>query len=240
LIDIETDGRQVERKMIELNPERVMNMLPQFSVQIRNLALKALKGQSLLAILGIDAVTLQKISLEIEDFGKVICAPDDLSRYLQTLCDFLGSERFLQINSLDLTLDQRLMIFVQRIQNFFKPEVKLEDKGGYEQMLKRVQLVDDESEYQSQQGLIRNYPSGLHAYRDSVLRDLHQIIELLDVQSEIKTLMQSFEEMKSWMIRAADLQTEQGERMMKYQVMLEKRLSSAIGELLEYVSIDFL
>lgn len=100
-------------------------------------------------------------------------------------------------------------------------------------MLKRVQFVDDESEYQSQQGLIRNYPFNLRGYRDSVLRDLHQIIELIDIQSEIKILMQSFEEMNSWMIRAADWQTEQGERMMKYQVMLERRLSSAIGELLE-------
>ena len=38
--------------------------------------------------------------------------------------------------------------------------------------------------------------------------------------------------MKSWMLRSVDLSAQESERMMRYQVMLEKRLSTAIGELL--------
>jgi hypothetical protein len=51
--------------------------------------------------------------------------------------------------------------------------------------------------------------------------------------NKVPTVVQSFQEMKSWMLRAADLQSDETDRMMKYQTMLERRLSSAIGELLE-------
>ncbi len=38
--------------------------------------------------------------------------------------------------------------------------------------------------------------------------------------------------MRSWMLRSVDLNAQESERMMRYQAMLEKRLSTAMTELL--------
>lgn len=61
LLDIEVAGRQLERRMIELDPERVMDRLTQFSAQMRALALRSIKGRGMPGQLGMDASTLQTI-----------------------------------------------------------------------------------------------------------------------------------------------------------------------------------
>jgi hypothetical protein len=233
LIDIEVAGRALERRMIDLDPDRVMDKLIQFSAQIRTVALKSLKGRGPLDVLGMDALTLQRIHQEIRKLGKMIGSPDDLPLCLPVLCEYLGQSSFLPADVQDVTLDQRLMVFVQRIRKLFEPELKLEDKGGFEHQLSQIQLPPDHPEYQGQFRKTRNHRSGAHGYHESVYRDLLEIVDLVDVLSRVPTVMQSYEEMKGWMLRAADLQMEQSERMMKYQTMLERRLSSAIGELLE-------
>lgn len=74
---------------------------------------------------------------------------------------------------------------------------------------------------------------GAAGYQQSVDSDLQEILALASLLDQLPTVVQSFHEMKNWMLRAADLHSEEADRMMKYQTMLERRLSSAIGELLE-------
>ena len=74
---------------------------------------------------------------------------------------------------------------------------------------------------------------GNAGHHKAVDRDLQEITDLASLLEKVPTVVQSFNEMKEWMLRAADLQSEESDRMMKYQTMLERRLSSAIGELLE-------
>lgn len=52
------------------------------------------------------------------------------------------------------------------------------------------------------------------------------------LEQAIATALNSYEEMKFWMLRSVDHSAQESERMMRYQVMLEKRLSTAIRELL--------
>lgn len=231
LIDIELAGRELERRMIDLDPERVMDQLTQFSSQLRDLALKTIKGRGVLKTLGMDEATLQKIRQEIQSLGQTITCPEDLPRSLPALCNYLSGEGFLSSGREDVGLDARLMIFVQRIRNLFEPERRLEDKGGIDQLLRQVQLLEDED--QGALPNVRHHSSGPKGYHESVLRDLHEITQMADVLSRVPTVIQSFEDMKDWMRRAADLRSDQSDRMMKYQTMLERRLSSAIGELLE-------
>lgn len=233
LIDIEVAGRELERRMIDLDPDRVMDKLTQYSAQIRAVALKSLKGRGLLDALGLDLSTLQNIRKEIRSLGTMIGNSEDLPLCLPVLCGYLSEPNFLPAEVQDVTLDQRLMIFVQRIGNQLEPDIKLEDRGGFEHLLRQVQMLPDHSEYQTQFRKTRNHSPGAEGYHQSVFRDLHEILDLADVLSRVPTVLQSYEEMRNWMLRAADLQTEQSERMMKYQTMLERRLSSAIGELLE-------
>ena len=54
LADMELAGREVARHLIEIQPERVMAQLKQFSESIKIVALKSIKGQSMLHVLDLD------------------------------------------------------------------------------------------------------------------------------------------------------------------------------------------
>jgi len=76
---------------------------------------------------------------------------------------------------------------------------------------------------------------GNTGYHEAVDSDLQEIKKLNQVISQFPDVIKSYEEMKSWMLRSIDLSADDADRMMKYQTMLERRLSTVIGELLELI-----
>lgn len=57
--------------------------------------------------------------------------------------------------------------------------------------------------------------------------------DLIAQVRDVREVLECFESHKSWMLRSVDQSAPEGERMMKYKTMLERRLLSTMGELLE-------
>ena len=240
LIDMEVAGRELARRQIDLQPELVVQKLTQYSEKLRSLALASIKGKSVLSSLSLDETTLHAIAQEIKGFVGTLEGESDLSANFPKLCAYLSGIQPVvdQIN--DMGVDQALMIFAERIRNLAinqKVEAPTKaQKGPREAKFDAFMLEYHRSiqiDEMATRKTLRIKMPGVAGYHNAVERDLQQITELASVLGEVPMVVQSYEQMKSWMMRAADLQSEETDRMMKYQTMLERRLSSAIGELLE-------
>lgn len=240
LIDMEVAGREIARRQIDLDPELVMQRLTQYPESLRNLALALVNGESVLFKLGLDESTLNAIVQEIKNFGGILEAESDLATSFPKLCRFLSSIKPVADQVEGMGIDQALMIFGERIRNLALNEAsrahaKLQKgpkEAKFEEMLAQVQRTIQIDKMAIRKTLRAKMP-GVAGYHNAVEMDLQEITALASLLDKLPTILQSFHEMKSWMLRAADLQSEETDRMMKYQTMLERRLSSAIGELLE-------
>ena len=240
LIDMEVAGREIARRQIELQPELVVQKLTQYSEKLRSLALASIKGESVLSSLSLDETALNAIAEEIRGFVGTLEDESDLSVNFPKLCAYLSGIQPVADQINDMGVDQALMIFGERIRNLAinqKPEAPEKVPKGpretkFDEMMYRLHRKMHIDEMATRKTL-RNKMPGVAGYHNAVEPDLQEITSLASVLSEVPMVVQSFEEMKSWMLRAVDLQSEETDRMMKYQTMLERRLSSAIGELLE-------
>jgi hypothetical protein len=215
LIDIELAGREMARKEIELHPEMVMARLTQFSK------------------FGLDTPTLTAIVQEIEGFAGVLEGEEDLPTAFPRLCAFLGGMVWAQDQIEDMGMDQRLMVFAQKIRNL-RQNTKEGDQPetGIEALWRQI-ARDTQIEEMANRKVLRQKLPGNNGFHQAVDRDLQEIKALATGLAALPSVVKSFEEMKSWMLRSMDMNAEDAERMMKYQTMLERRLSTAIGELLE-------
>ena len=235
LIDIEVAGRELYRREIESHPELVFDKLTQYSDTLKHMAVMELRGESVFKSLHLDKGTLQAIAKEIREFVGTIEAVSDLPKAFPKLCVFLEKYKFGPDISEDLDIDGRLMVFAEMVRiNFvglnesnkkIKPgsyEAAILEMDRKDRLVKKLKMKHD-----------RYSQNGLEVYLHSVQIDLNVITDLATNVAHLKTFLQSYEEMKSWMLRSIDLNAQESERMMRYQTSLEKRLSTAIGELLE-------
>lgn len=215
LIDIEIAGRELYRREIENNPQKILEKIPNYPERLKQLLLMELRGRFVLEVLGIDEKTLKSINKEISESVVQVDSADDLVGAYPKLTAYLRGRT--PKHTVDTDIQRQLIAFVRAIESE-RQTANVADKNmsKFETML--TQVVD-EAEKAGKQPLLEN--------NLSVLRGLGNDIE------ELKSLRQSYEDMKSWMLRSADLNAQESDRMMRYQTMLEKRLSTAIGELLE-------
>jgi len=233
LIDIELAGREMARKEIELHPAKVMDRLTQYSRSLKSMALEVIAGAEPLRKFGLDATTLAEIVQEMDGFVGVLEGEEDLPMAFPVLCAFLGGLVVAQDQIEDMGMDQRLTVFAQKIRNF-REKIKSGDQqdAGIEEMWRQLGR-DMQLEEMAKRKVLRQKFPGNAGYHQSVDRDLQEIRSLASSFAGVGSVVQSFEEMKFWMLRSMDMNAEDADRMMKYQTMLERRLSTAIGELLE-------
>ena len=234
LMDIEVAGREIFRREIETNPDLVFVKLVQYSAHLKNLASLELKDQSILKVLGLDKTTLQLIHKEIREFADGLEGGDDLPKVFPKLCGFLKKAKLVEEQSDDMSWDQRLMVFAEKIRILTIGSDSRYAKvkpGSFEALLLQVEK-EDQLMATAKRKQERKFQPGTDDYLRVIQPDLNVISDLARSFVQIKTVLNSYEEMKSWMLRSVDLSAQESERMMRYQVMLEKRLSTAIGELL--------
>lgn len=240
IIDIEVAAREIARRQIDLQPEMVMQKLVQYPEKLKTLALVSIIGESVLSKLGLDEATLSAIVQEINGFAGILEGESDLVTYFPNLCAYLSGIQPVADQIDEMGFDQALMIFAERIRNLARNEEPASHSNGhkgprevrFEQMMAQIHRSMKIDEMATRKTLRTKMP-GLAGYQKAVEPDLREITDLASVLNRVPDVVQSFQEMKGWMMRAADLQSEETDRMMKYQTMLERRLSSAIGELLE-------
>jgi hypothetical protein len=169
----------------------------------------------------------------MDGFVGVLEGEEDLPMAFPVLCAFLGGLVVAQDQIEDMGMDQRLTVFAQKIRNF-REKIKSGDQqdAGIEEMWRQLGR-DMQLEEMAKRKVLRQKFPGNAGYHQSVNKDLQEIRSLASSFAGVGSVVQSFEEMKSWMLRSMDMNAEDADRMMKYQTMLERRLSTAIGELLE-------
>ena len=233
LIDIELAGREMARKEIELHPEMVTARLTQYSSSLKAMALEVIAGAQPLRKFGLDAPTLTAIVQEFEGFAGVLEGEEDLPLAFPKLCAFLGGMVWAEDQIEDMGMDQRLMVFAQKIRNL-RENTKEGDQpdAGIEALWRQIDR-DTQIQEMANRKVLRQKMPGNNGFHQAVDRDLQEIKALATGLAALPTVVRSYEEMKSWMLRSMDMNADDAERMMKYQTMLERRLSTAIGELLE-------
>lgn len=234
LIDIEVAGRELYRREIETHPELVFEKLTQYANNVKYLASMELQGQSVLKSLHLDKATLLLIAKEIREFAADLQNESELPKCFPKLCGFLNKTKFIPEQQDGLGRDQKLMIFAEiiriRCSGLQETNKKLKP-GTLEAVLFQMERMDQLAE-KSKRKQERLSQYGQEVYLRFVQQDFNVITDLADGVAQLKGILQSYEEMKSWMLRSVDLSAQESERMMRYQAMLEKRLSTAIGELL--------
>lgn len=233
LIDIEIAGREIARKEIENHPEKVMSKLIQYPQYLRSMVLQDMTKQSILDGFSLTRKELIAICQEVSEFLDLLEGEDDLPSSFPKLCAYLRKTPQSPEQLPDISLDQRLMMFAQRIRSLHINDLmnSLPD-SSIEALWRRVH-ESDQIDKMAQRKILRQKAPGNTGYHKAVEIDLMEIKNLNLAISQFPAVIQSFEEMKSWMLRSIDLSADESERMMKYQTMLERRLSTAIGELLE-------
>jgi hypothetical protein len=233
LIDIEWANRELTRKKIQTEPEMVMAKLTQYPESLRAVALDQIKGRSFLSQFGLDESTLEALVLEIDAPMVLLESPSDLFNYYPKVCSFLEGvfrEKF-DLGIIDV--DQMLEMYAQNILHRLKSSSQAKDASSELQRLFENMLTEQALEERAQRKQSRQTSSKFLGYNQLVTKDLQAITDLNNMMVQVRGIIKNFEQMKEWMIRSVDLQSDESERMMKYQTMLERRLSTSIGELFE-------
>ena len=235
LMDIEIAGREISRRQIQTRPDLVMAKLTQYPEPVRALALRAMGGESVLAALGLEEATFFGIVQEIQAFAGVVRSERDLPMCYPRLCAYLTSAPPAPELPESAGLDQRLMVLAKRIRQLTSAserETPDDPDSALGAMLRQSQR-EQQATALLERKLLCDRSDGRTLYRLAVAEDLHSVLQLARDLAQLPAVMDSFEDMKAWLLRSTDLPADEAERMMKYQTSLERRLSSAIGELLE-------
>lgn len=240
LIDIEVAGREIARRQIELEPERVMQRLTQYPENLRRLALASMRGESVLSALGLDEPMWRAIVQEIKDFSGTLEGESDLSSNFPKLCAYLSGIKPVEDQIDGMGVDQALMILAHRIRDLDVFQ-ELSAHGKTQKDATQVKLDETlvriqrtiQIDNMASRKLLRSKMPGSAGYHQAVDLDFQEITMLASLLNQVPMVVLSFHDMKGWLLRATDLQSEDSDRMMKYQTMLERRLSNAVGELIE-------
>ena len=160
---------------------------------------------------------------EIVSHQSAISSVEDLVTYCPRLIQYLQDAPYFEgaIGADELT--KRLRLFVQRIRSFLA-DFKNEASPPYVERQLSIRVQFDEP---------GSISSPVHGQPEAVISQLEEVLRLERIWSQVERLLPIFEETRAWMLRSADLHHDDMDRMMRYQTSLERRLSTAIGELLE-------
>lgn len=230
-MDIEVAGRELARRDLERHPGKLMDQLTQYPREARLIALKMIQGQSCLPGFKLSERSLKEIAKEIEGFFGIIRSENDFPTALPKLYKYLASVKILKDDTLVLGTDQKLIILAARMRQLFELDMPLPGKdGAFERVLMSV-TRDEAIERQAQR--VRAQREGDPDYHKALELDLRAIVHFWRMSEFSKMVIASYDDLKRWRVRALDISSEDADRMMKYQSMLERRISTAIGELLE-------
>jgi hypothetical protein len=232
LIDIEIAGRQLAQKKIENDPNQVLGLLKQYPDNLLSLGLKMIQDEKFLSKVHFDFSSLKTIAKEIDDFSGLLTDEDDLPKNFPKLCKHLKTIIFSENQTDSISLDTKLMLLANTVSIFLESLTTQTDGGEFEAVLRQVDRAKRADEMATRPQLRKLQEQGA-AYHNAVLRDFEEILKLWRLVDQLDDVINSYLELKDWLIRSADLNNNEADRMMRYQTNLERRLSSAIGELLE-------
>lgn len=231
LADIEIAGRELARRQIDRHPERIMEQLVGYPQRAKFIALQLIKGEPYLQRLHLSEDKLREIGIEIQNVLGTIESRDMFERAFPKLCAFLMSVKLTDNEPEDMQPDSKLTLLVERIEKVFKEEPDDEEKITEVDRMLRAINADEKIDSQILAAGARTPWQGEYVMTiRKCLNELHNVWQMYRYAQQV---IESYHDYKNWNVRALDLTAQDSDRLMKYQSMLDKRLSTAVGELLE-------
>jgi hypothetical protein len=214
---------------LEVNPADIWRRMEGVSVASQRMAMSMVRDEKSVLPLGLNEKKLKEINLEIESLKSLLSNELTMRRFLKHTVRFLET-LWSESDEGEFSADRYLSWGVKKIQDFSVAQSSKEtEKGSYEEMLANVQLPDE----------VRGLPkvsvrdhSDADSFHDSVCLDLRHFSQLWQDFVAAQKLTEQFNKTKGLMVKAVTPSAEESDRLMRYQTSIERRLSSAIGELL--------
>lgn len=229
LYAVEQASQDLALLNLNAKPVQVLTQIEGFNRASQGMALRIIKDEKNVLPLGLTEKRLKEIKQEVDGLKNLIS--DELAlkeslkrtvRFLETL--WTGSDQG------EFSADRYLSWAAKKIDDFSKAETSKDStKESFEEMLENVHAPDELRALPQTSVRPQFSPESFH---DSVCADLNRFTQLWMDFLSAKELVPRFHEVKALMAKAMTPSAEETDRLMRYQTSIERRLSSAIGELL--------
>ena len=226
LYDLEQVKLQIALEDLKRSPEVVMQKIAAGGEMTQALAQALGKGRELELPMGLTRESLKLFASEINAIGGKLDSEDDLyvalpclSQFANDLAKRLGSSPYKALLRTGETVNGMLKekgVIEYRLQQLLRSvkKAKQDEIYGESQIKADDQGEDEESDF------------------SKINEALSAIVQLNSVVISAHEVARNFTRMQELMLRSVTLSGEESDRLLRYQTTWERRLSSAIGELL--------
>ena len=226
LYEIEQVKLQIASEDLKRAPDLVMQKISASDAMTNEFAQSLSAGRKLDLPMGLSPELIADIASEINALGGKLEDDDDLNIALPSLSRFINDVA----SRLGVTAHRALL----RLGNSVNELLKAKSSVGYQlkQLLNSMYLSRQEEVY----GKPQNEEPLPGANEDPDINKINEalagIAELNSVVVRAHEVTKDFSRMQELMLRSVTLSGEDSDRLLRYQTTWERRLSSAIGELL--------
>lgn len=256
LYDFEQVKLSLAAKELESQPEKILEKIPGATGLAMGMAKEFITSGEIHLPLRLDLPLLEAICKEINQMHGAIENKHQFARALPRLTKYLNSYPVVGLNnssdwmeklaaiSKDLKMtDEMGERYLGRLDEILRGYLRSKE---YESLLEKQvgkPAMDELERYQEERRIARGQKPkkveptpkldpDIIADMEVVKGHLKQFLDLHKSYQKAKGLMSEFQEIKGLMLRAISLPVAESDLLMRYQTTLERRLSSAIGELL--------
>lgn len=258
LYEVERVRLNIVTQEIKLNPELTLEKIPEAIGVVKAMVLEIIASSAISLPYKMTCSQLEAIVKEISLFAGTINEESDLVIVSPTLQRFLNN--FVVIGLEDQSITGRFNALISRVELYLNQDGKLSAK--YDELMDLFELVrhvknqpsaeeiaaQEEldlliEEQRKRSGVRHPKPlpeksasadsaKALAWTHEKVIGQLGKLSILHGKYKSALAIFRRYEELRDLQVRSASLQASESDLLMRYQTTLERRLSSAIGELL--------
>jgi hypothetical protein len=229
LYAVEQAAQDLALLNLQSNPVFVLDGIDGFNYASRRMALSLIRGDKSVLPLGLSEKRLKEVKHEIEGLKSLLCDESTLRLAVKQTSQFLET-LWSESDGGPFSADCYLSWAVKKIKDFSKEQSSTGSRQeSFETVLASVHLPEE----------VRAIPKvsvrkqcGPESFHDSICKDLAHFTQLWADFNAAKELTQRFHQVNELMTKAVTPSPEESDRLMRYQTSIERRLSSAIGELM--------
>lgn len=226
LYEIEQVKLQIASEDLKRAPELVMQKISASDAMTKEFAQSLSAGRKLDLPMGLSPELIAAIALEINALGVKIEDDDDLNVALPSLSRFVNDIA----SRLGVTPYRALLRLGDSVDQLLKD--KSAATNMFNELLRSIESIKQNGKY----GEHQNGKSLPEANEDPDINKLNEalrgIVKLNSLLTSAYEVAKDFSRMQELMLRSVTLSGEESDRLLRYQTTWERRLSSAMGELL--------
>lgn len=264
LYEVEQVQLELTTQKFKNDPDQILDQIPAAKGIVRGMVKELIQYGELTLPCKLKDEELELICEEVVHFRKKILKESDLETYWPNLTTFIKSYDSIRVHHIN-SLTQRLELIAQRIRGLFneqeqyrerfqelaelairlKEQLRPEPEPPSEHELELDRHLQERKEVYEAQRLKRNGPRPVQENpidnkplidQEKLTIQLKLFPELLKYRNISRDVYQQYQSIKELMVRGVTLPQRESDLLMRYQTALDRRLSTAMGELLHLQS----